>query len=287
MKVGRLAINLRGKTKRKYRGGDRLHQIAQIGGYLDAMPSPKNAVDLIPGWNHVLPSEAGVEGGQAVLYNDARIRWFIEQFGNIEGKKILELGPLEGSHTYMFDRGGASSVLAIEANKLSFLRCLVAKNLLNLNNSHFMLGNFVKWLEATEDVYDVIVACGVLYHMSDPLHLLDLMAARSDAIFLWTHYFDEEAMPEGDLRRVPISGAITREFRGMPVKMYTRRYFGAQQDSAFCGGINDTHYWLERDTIIAVLRTLGFDDLRVGHDEPGHPNGPSFCLFARRSGQPT
>lgn len=256
---------------------------AEIGGYLDAMPSPQNAVDLIPGWNHALPSEANAAAGAAALHNDTRIRWFIEQFGSVDGKRILELGPLEASHTYMLDRAGAS-VLAIEANKLSFLRCLVAKDLLRLDRAHFLLGNFVRWLEATEERYDVIVACGVLYHMRDPVHLLETMARRTDCVFLWTHYFDATAMPPDDLRRVPFSGeVIAREFRGLPVRLHTRHYYGAQQDAAFCGGPSDRHYWLERDTIIAVMRTLGFDDLRIAGDQPDHPNGPSFCLFARRS----
>ncbi len=145
----------------------------------------------------------------------------------------------------MLDRAGAS-VLAIEANKLSFLRCLIAKDLLRLDYAHFLLGNFVRWLEATEERYDIIVACGVLYHMSDPVHLLETMARRTDCVFLWTHYFDATAMPPNDLRHVPFSGeVIARDFRGIPVRLHTRHYYGAQQDAAFCGGPNDRHYWLE------------------------------------------
>ncbi len=60
---------------------------AEIGGYLDAMPDPQNAVDLIPGWNHALPPDANATAGPAALYNDTRIGWFLEQFGSVDGKR--------------------------------------------------------------------------------------------------------------------------------------------------------------------------------------------------------
>ena len=45
----------------------------------------------------------------------------------------------------------------------------------------------------------------------------------------------------------------------------------------------DRHFWMEKEQILAVLGALGFDDVRVAHDDPAHPGGPSCCIFARRS----
>ena len=83
---------------------------------------------------------------------------------------------------------------AIEANQLAYLRCLVAKEIYGLRRARFHLGDFVRGLEAPTR-YHLIVACGVLYHMADPLLLLERIAARTDALYLWTHYFDEAEMP--------------------------------------------------------------------------------------------
>ena len=117
--------------------------------YVDVMPSPQNAVDLVPGWKHALPREIDVSAGSLKMYSDPRVTWALEQFGSISGRRILELGPLEASHTYMLHKQGPAVIHAIEANKLSFMRCLIAKNLLGLDSAQFMLGDFHKWLEAS------------------------------------------------------------------------------------------------------------------------------------------
>lgn len=252
--------------------------------YIGGFPSAQNAVDALPGWNHALPDHVDATAGTGAFYNDPRILWAIEQFGSIDGCKILELGPLEASHTSLLERNGAGAILAIEANKLSFLRCLVVKELLDFKRSRFLLGDFVEWLEQTSERYDLIIASGVLYHMQNPMRLLELLSTHSDAFYLWTHYASEEAMPPGDPRRsVFIGPAEIREYLGVPVSLYKRSYHGAWLSKSFCGGMHDLHWWMEKDDISAVIRALGFDDIRIAHDEPNHPNGPSFSVFARRT----
>ena len=53
---------------------------------------------------------------------------------------MLELGPLEGAHTYMLDRAGASEVVAIEGNTRAFLKCLITKELLSMPSARFLVG---------------------------------------------------------------------------------------------------------------------------------------------------
>lgn len=251
--------------------------------YVDAVPSSQNAIDLVPGWNHALPPEADVRAGAIKLYADPRITWALEQYGDIGGKRILELGPLEAAHTYMLDQQRPALIHAVEANKLSFMRCLIAKNLLGLTSARFLLGDFHKWLEACPERYDLIVASGVLYHMIDPVRLLELMSQRSDALYLWTHYYGEAEMPEGDSRRLAFSGKVpTRLFRGLDVNLHRRSYHGAWRAKSFCGGMYDEHSWMEKDQIVAVLKLLGYDDVRTAQDNWASPNGPSISIFARR-----
>jgi hypothetical protein len=251
--------------------------------YVDSMPSAQHAVDLVSGWNHMLPPEAGATAGKVKMYADSRIVWALEQFGSIAGKRVLELGPLEASHTYMLHRQGPAVIDAIEANKLSFMRCLIAKNLLGLDSARFMLGDFEKWLETSSERYDLIVASGVLYHMADPVRLIELMSQRSDALYFWTHFFDASEMPEGDGRRLAFSGDITsRPFKDLDIRLHKRSYHGAWKDKSFCGGIYDEHFWLEKEQIFALLRSVGYQDIRVAHESIANPNGPSLSIFARR-----
>jgi hypothetical protein len=257
---------------------------ALFDGYVDKEPSAQNAIDLVPGWNNALPPEVGVQAGSSYFFDDPRILWCLEQFGSIEGRRILELGPLEGAHTYMLDHHNPAVIHAIEANKLAFLRCLVVKELLDIKHAKFLLGNFLPWLERDDQRYDLIIASGVLYHMADPVRTLELMAQRANAIFLWTHYFSESEMPPGDLNRGPFPGDVkTVSFQGRQVRLYHRSYHGAAQSTTFCGGMYDAHYWLERDDILTILAKLGFNDIRTEHEVTKHHLGPSLSIFARRS----
>lgn len=252
--------------------------------YVAGLPVPQNAVDALPGWNMALPPDAGAVAGAAPFYMDSRIIWALEQFGPLKGKSVLELGPLEASHTYMLEKAGAGKIQAIEANRLSFLRCLVVKELLGMTTARFYLGDCQTWLERHHDRYDLIVASGVLYHMQEPTLLLERIAARTDALFLWTHYMSDAAMPAGDPRRQAFDGQTTIvERHGVPVRHYQRSYHGAWRQKSFCGGMLDVHQWLERDDILALIGALGFDDVRIAHDEPAHQNGPAFSVFARRT----
>ena len=251
--------------------------------YVDALPTAQNAVDSMPGWASIFPSHFGLVAGSVPLFEDGRIVWLKEIFGDMMGRHVLELGPLEGGHTYMLDAAGAI-VDAVEANKSAFMRCLISKEITGMVRARFHLGSFVAWLEEVERNYDLIVASGVLYHMKDPLHLLRLIAARTSALYVWTHYFSDAALPESDPRRKLFAAKPTVErFEGLEIRLYRRTYAGAQHSTGFCGGLFDEHHWIERDDLFRVLEQLGFDSISIEHDDIAHVNGPAFSLFARRT----
>jgi hypothetical protein len=250
--------------------------------YVDAFPHHQNAVNAIPGWTGAFPSQFDIKAGSIPLFDDPRIKWCLEHFGPVAGCHVLELGPLEGAHTSILDAAGAT-VEAIEANKLAYMRCLVFKEVLNLTRSHFYLGNFEKWLERVTTCYDLILACGVLYHMKDPLRLLELISEHTRAVYLWTHYMSETNMPATDpRRRVFVGDAEVQLFRGVRVRLHRRTYASAPGRPDFCGGMYDEHRWMQREDLLAVLSALGFSRLSVGHDDVHHSNGPALSIFARK-----
>jgi len=234
------------------------------------------------GWKTSFPPNYGLKAGSLATYNDPRIFWAIERFGSLEGRHVLELGPLDGGHTSMLEAAGAR-VDAIEANRLAFMRCLITKEILGLTRSKFWLGDFVKALENWQQRYDLIVASGVLYHLDDPLRFLELAAKRTDALYLWTHVLTTEPMPLWDLRRMFQRKVENYRFHGIDVRAYRRTYGHAADDVTFCGGINDAHCWLHRDDLLKALEVLGFQDIRIAHEQPDHAHGPALSIFARKS----
>jgi hypothetical protein len=250
--------------------------------YVSSAPCLQNAVDAVPGWNTTFPPQYRLNAGALATYDDGRILWAMECFGSIEGRHVLELGPLEGGHTSMLEAAGAR-VDAIEANQLAFMRCLITKEIVGLTRSKFWLGDFMQALENWDQSYDLIVACGVLYHLKDPLRFIELAAKRTDALFLWTHLVTEEAMPPSDPRRLVFAPTVeTHRFHGIDVRAYQRTYAHAEDNASFCGGMNDEHRWLHRDDLIEALKVVGFQDIRTAHDEPNHLYGPALSIFARK-----
>jgi hypothetical protein len=260
---------------------------AQLAEYVTAFPSPQNAIDALPGWNQTFPPVLNLSAGHMALYNDPRILWAVEQHGDIAGKRVLEIGPLEGWHTYMLDQHAPAVLDAVEANRISFLRCLVVKEIMGMRHARFHLGDCQAWLEQRPDRYDLIVASGILYHMQDPIRFLTAAAERTDSLFLWTHYADDAAMPPGDPRRGAFVGAEEEvEHLGVKVRMQPRSYLGAWTNDTFCGGTHDLHRWINKASLLKLLAAMGLTDQRFWGDQPDHPFGPAFCVFARRPAAP-
>jgi hypothetical protein len=248
--------------------------------YVLSAPCWQNAVDAVSGWNTAFPPH--YKAGALATYQDRRIQWAMECFGSLEGRHVLELGPLEGRHTAMLEAAGAR-IDAIEANRLAFMRCLITKEIEGLTRSKFWLGDFMKALESWDQSYDLIIACGVLNRLKDPLRLLELAARRSQAIYIWTHVVTEEALPPSDLRRNTFASADEiHPFHGVDVRAYRRTDGYAEDDVAFCRDTDDGQRWLHRDDLIEAVKQVGFPSIRTNDDEPNTHFGPALSIFAQK-----
>ena len=142
-------------------------------------PSHNNAVDIFASeWAsdlaEVLPGVP--HSGTPMFYQDERPRQaarYLGEYSKFENMTILELGPLEGAHSYQLEQLGAKTIVAIESNVDAFLKCLVVKNMLSLNTT-YLLGDSVAFLKETVEKFDLIFASGILYHMEDPIELIRL-----------------------------------------------------------------------------------------------------------------
>lgn len=254
--------------------------------YVMESPRPQLAIDLFKGeWASRFPANLGLVGGAALLFEDPRVQWMIDQAGGLKSKSVLELGPLEAGHTYMFESVGASRIVSIEANYRAFLKCLVIKNLLNLR-AQFLLGDFVKYLEEPGEQFDFLIASGVLYHMIDPLKLLYLISRRARQIGIWTHYYKQDTLEANPIlkRKFPRETVESNEYGGFRATYHKQLYFEATSEAGFCGGSAPISYWLDRQTILDALKHYGYSRVATSLEEPDHPNGPSFTVFAEKSG---
>jgi hypothetical protein len=249
--------------------------------YVKSEPSPQNAVDLFAGeWSSELPVD-GVEAGTLPLFDDERIRWALERFGEPAGRSVLELGPLEGGHTYLLDRAGAR-VLAVEAQTRAYVKCLIAKELLGMPRARFVLGDFNAYLSGTTETFDACVACGVLYHMQDPLKTLVMITKVTSWLFLWTHYYDADIVNANDLLRPRFGEHGHAEHAGFPHTLYRFDYDSALESKGYCGGNAEYANWLSREDLLDALVHLGWHVEEIGFDTPDHPHGPALALIATK-----
>ena len=251
---------------------------------VDAAPSPQHALDLFRGeWIAALPAPCeGYAAGRLPLFADSHLEWAIGALGGVTGCTVLECGPMEGSHTWLLEQRGAQAITAVEAHPRAYLRALVAREVLGLSRARFLLGDFVKYLQTTDTHFDVGIASGVLYHMTEPVELLALLACACDGLYLWTHYYDAQYLvrrPNIDARFKP---AQTRTVRGFTHEVHPYVYEGDRYQASFCGGTRPSAAWLDRETLLACLRFLGFSSIVVGFEEPDHIHGPVLALVAKK-----
>ena len=272
-------------------GGFAKVQVARLRGrpvtdqYETRAPSPQHALDLFAGeWASRLPApHDALDAGAMPLFADTRLLWALEHLGGVERTSILELGPLEGGHSWMLAQAGAASITAIEANRRAYLKCLVVKEVVGLERVRVLLGDFLAYLRAHPDAhFDVGIASGVLYHMAEPVELLARLARACDRLFLWTHYHDDALMARHPAVAARFRGTEPSVFEGYAHVRHPHWYQAARFAPGFCGSSATHPRWLSRDAIIDALRFFGHDVRAVGLDQPDHPHGPAFGLVSTR-----
>jgi Methyltransferase domain len=244
-------------------------------------PTPQTAIDIFRGeWSSRFPPPfSGLEAGHIPLFEDPRVHWAVSKFRNVQGNSVLELGPLEGGHSYMLERAGFGAVLGIEANTRAYLKCLITKEIVGLSHTDFLCGDFVKFLRNVPDRFDVVLASGVLYHMQNPAELIELISRVTDQIFIWTHYY----APSDPGHAARFTGPHTTEHKGFSHSVFRQEYNTALRRAGFCGGPRHYSCWMTREDILACLNYFGFVDVETNFEEPSHQNGPAFALVAKKS----
>ncbi|MEM8987699.1 MAG: methyltransferase domain-containing protein [Pseudomonadota bacterium] len=256
--------------------------------FCDGAATAQNGLDLADGtWVTNFKHLNVRTSGAAVLYPDPRLNWLARHYGDLTGKSVLELGSFEGAHTLQYESLGCASVTGVEANEAHFLKSLLIKNAARSKNTQFLLGDFAKYLEACDQHYDLVSACGVLYHMTDPGAIIrDAARVSKDGIFIWTVLFDPEYTPQGHQNLV--TGVETVENGDLAYRGHKHYYRSvdpkaAKKDKNFSGGLDRYALWLEEDELIRILKHYGFSQIakEVRLDNPGH--GKDMLLFARKA----
>ncbi len=254
--------------------------------YSQAFPNHQNALDLFEGeWSSKLPDDE-LQAGEVPLFKDNRINWAEKVLGGFNGKTILELGPLEGGHSYMLEQLGAASVLGIEANGRAYLKCLITKEVLNLNACKFLLGDSLQFMEEGNQVFDVCLASGILYHMAQPIKMLSLFSKVAPILILWTHYYEPECLKAIPVMYRRFRKPVKKHFDGKKYELFPFKYGRTLRVKGYRAGMQSYSHWMKKEDIFFALKKYGYPHILIGDDSLKHPSGPSLLLIASRNPLP-
>jgi SAM-dependent methyltransferase len=155
---------------------------------------------------------------------------------------------------------------------------------MGLSRCRFQLGDFVPFMQETDERFDFVVSSGVLYHQTDPLGFLEAVARVGRRVAIWTHYFDPSIVAADPAQaRFFLPEPEIVEWSELQISLHRRNYLESLGWGGFCGGPATSVLWMERDDLFAVLHRLGYDRIEVMHDDRTHPFGARIMLFAEQT----
>jgi trans-aconitate methyltransferase len=199
-------------------------------------------------------------GGRVSVEGDARVDQFFRFAPQAE--TILELGSLEGAHTFLLaQRPGVRRVLALEGRELNLRKARFVQELLHVPNATFAQANLESSDLAPFGKFDAVFCSGLIYHLPEPWKLISQLPAIAPNLFIWTHYApDADAeIVFGDLR-----GEIHAEG-------------GAAEPLS---GMSATATWLTLESLMASLTKSGYANVQIIDNDPTHANGPAVTIGA-------
>ena len=112
--------------------------------------------------------------------HNSKYHQYIEKsyFHVCEGKSVLEIGPNKGNQTPCILKNNPSSLTLVEADP----ECndiLQSRHL----SANIIIQDIFEYYKEPHKM-DVVVCCGVLYHLHNPFHLLELIVNQSNPDYL-------------------------------------------------------------------------------------------------------
>jgi SAM-dependent methyltransferase len=202
--------------------------------------------------------------------------------GELEGKKIVDLGCLEGGFTAEFARLGMDA-LGIEVRKSNYDNCMVVKNGTNLPNLNFArdtVQNIEKY-----GPFDAIFCCGLLYHLDNPRQFVRTMSRLCNKVMIiHTHYATVEPIQIYNLSPVT-------QHEGVPGRWFIDRPQGVTEEQLdgmkWASWENANSFWIQKEYLVQEMYDNGFDMVFEQYDflapDVANGMGQGYCKQHNRS----
>jgi SAM-dependent methyltransferase len=201
-------------------------------------------------------------GGGYDTLADPRLQWFCDCFP--DARTILELGSLEGGHTWgLATRPGVRKIVALEGRAPNVRRARFAQKKIGYKKARFYQEDLESCDLSRYGTFDAVFCVGLLYHLTRPWELLRRAGRVSAGIFMWTHYVADDR-----------ASAVEGGYGGTWVDE-----FGEADPLS---GLRPRSFWPTRGALRRMLADAGFGNVRIIEDTADHPHGPAMALAASR-----
>ena len=249
--------------------------------YSTNYPCNQNIIDIFQNSFFTILPDLKTSPGSAGLMDDGRLKWVNELYP-LTDKKVLECGPLELAHSYMMNLFGASEIVSVESNSYCYLKCLCIKDIYKLNNVKLLLGDINKYITESNQIFDFVLCSGILYHMSNPVQLIENISKITDKMFIWTHIYNSKS----DTICIQKFAENSFEYSGTVYHGKRQIY----QDSGisgkqYCGGCNNNSFWLTQESLFEALNKYGFNKITVNDSlsDLNHIHGACISIFCEKN----
>ena len=169
-----------------------------------------------------------------------------------ENKKILEIGPFNGTHTQVVKSHNPQKITLVELNEQA---------LFTLKHYHadceIVEDDIFHYLEQTRE-FDVVLCCGVLYHFHSPLYLLELIVNRVSPKFVCIESYDYSLQTNQEDDNTPGARQLAPGWKSSNISIK-----------------------VPKEIIITAMQNLGYK-LNVYDDSlVKFKNRPFFCVFEK------
>jgi SAM-dependent methyltransferase len=174
--------------------------------------------------------------------------------GDLNGKRIIDLGCLEGGYTLEFAKLGMQA-LGVEVRESNLENCRKVEEAFGLPNLQFVKDDV--WNMEQLGKFDAAFCCGLLYHLDRPAAFIDLLGRCVErVVIIHTHFARED-----EIEAFPNLSPLTSH-EGWPGRWYGEHAAETKEELEalkWTSWENKSSFWLTRPAIYQCLQSAGFD----------------------------
>lgn len=245
----------------------------------DYSPALLETIKNISWTSHNIPlteSESTING-KKLIGDDERtiaikknLRFFLGRRDGLAGLRVIDLGCLEGGLSFEMAREDMI-VTGVEGRVSNYDRCKLIKKYYELPNLDFILLDVKNLQKDIHGVFDIILCCGLLYHLDNPLVFFEIIQKMSNRNAFW--FIDTHTAPvhEEDLQKCVFKNNLSTldttkhhnvEYSGRWYKEYNE---DSRTEDPFAAISNYRSFWLTEESLIKAIYNVGFKQIYVLH----------------------